>query len=157
MSFASQIRFTARRDLDRQLKQLSLVDAQARPQRGWLRAIRDALGMTAAQLGARLGITPTSVFEMERREADGSITLKTLEKAAEALNCSLVYALIPNESLDAIVHKQARKVAAKHLERVANSMRLENQGVSSEDSRAQLENLIVEIIRTRPRSIWADT
>lgn len=115
------------------------------------------MGMTAAQLGARLGITPTSVFEMERREADGSITLKTLEKAAEALNCSLVYALIPNESLDAIVHKQARKVAAKHLERVANSMRLENQGVSSEDSRAQLENLIVEIIRTRPRSIWADT
>ena len=155
MSFASHIHL-ARRDLDRQLRQLSLANARARPQRGWLRAIRDALGMTAAHLGARLGVTPASIFEMERREADGSITLKTLEKAAQALNCTLAYALIPNERLDAIVHKQARKVATRHLERVSNSMRLENQGVPAEDSRAQLENLIAEILRTRPRSIWAD-
>ncbi|MHB1217018.1 MAG: mobile mystery protein A [Alphaproteobacteria bacterium] len=146
MSFASQIRLTARRDLDRQLGQLTLPSAH--PERGWLRAIRDALGMTAAQLGGRLGITPASVFEMERREADGSITLKTLEKAAQALNCTLVYALIPDESLETAVHRRARKVAARELEREGD--------MSPEEKRARLDSLIADLVGARARSLWTE-
>lgn len=122
--------------------------ARVRPQSGWLRAVRDALGMTAAQLGARLGITPTSVFEMERREADGTITLKTLEKAAQALGCTLVYALVPAESLDATVRKQARKVAARELERQGD--------MPPAEAHARLERRIAELIHKTPRSLWSE-
>ncbi len=121
---------------------------EARPPGGWLRAIRDALGMTAAQLGARLGITPTSVFEMERREADGTVTLKTLEKAAAAIGCKLVYALVPDESLDATMHRRARKLAVRQLAREAE--------LPPAESRARLERRIAELIHTQPRSLWTE-
>ena len=146
VSFAAQMRASARRDLDRRLQ--SMGSAELRPQSGWLRAIRDALGMTAAQLGARLGITPTSVFEMERREADGTITLKTLEKAAEALGCKLVYALVPDESLEATVQRHARKLATRQLAR--------EDELPPEESRARLDRRIAELIHTSPRSLWAE-
>ena len=146
VSFAAQMRASARRDLDRRLQ--SMGSAELRPQSGWLRAIRDALGMTAAQLGARLGITPTSVFEMERREADGTITLKTLEKAAEALGCKLAYALVPDEGLEATVQRRARKLAVRQLAR--------EEELPPEESRARLERRIAELIHTRPRSLWAE-
>ena len=121
---------------------------RVRPQSGWLRAIRDALGMTAAQLGARLGITPTSVFEMERREEDGTITLKTLEKAAEAIGCKLVYALVPDESLEATIHRRARKLAVRQLAREAE--------LPPEESRARLDRRIAELIHTHPRTLWTE-
>ncbi|MCX7353989.1 MAG: mobile mystery protein A [Alphaproteobacteria bacterium] len=146
VSFAAQMRISARRDLDRRLQPRG--SAEVRPHSGWLRAIRDALGMTAAQLGARLGITPTSVFEMERREADGTVTLKTLEKAAEALGCKLVYALVPDESLEATVQRRARKLAVRQLAR--------EEELPPEESRARLERRIAEIIHTRPRSLWTE-
>lgn len=141
------MRATARRDLDRRLQGMGSADARVPPQSGWLRAIRDALGMTAAQLGARLGITPTSVFEMEQREVDGSVTLKTLEKAAEALGCKLVYALVPDESLEATVQRCARKLATRQLAR--------EEELPPEESRTRLDRRIAELIHTRPRSLWA--
>ncbi len=145
-SFPSQMRATARRDLDRRLQQMGA--AEARPQSGWLRAIRDALGMTAAQLGTRLGITPTSVFEMEQREADGTITLKTLEKAAEAIGCKLVYALIPDESLETTIHRRARKLAVRQLAR--------EEELPPDEARARLDRRISKLIHMRPRSLWTD-
>lgn len=146
VSFAAQMRISARRDLDRRLQQRG--SAEVCPHSGWLRAIRDALGMTAAQLGARLGITPTSVFEMERREADGTVTLKTLEKAAEAIGCKLVYALVPDESLEATVQRRARKLATRQLAR--------EEELPSEEARARLERRIADLIHTRPRSLWTE-
>lgn len=122
--------------------------AEARPQSGWLRAIRDALGMTAAQLGARLSITSTSVFEMEQREADGTVTLKTLEKAAEALGCKLVYALVQDEGLEATVQRRARKLAVRQLAR--------EEELPPEEARARLERRIAELIHTRSRSLWTE-
>lgn len=145
-SFAAQMRAVARRGLDRRFQ--AMGSTEARPPGGWLRAIRDALGMTAAQLGARLGITPTSVFEMERREADGTVTLKTLEKAAEAIGCKLVYALVPDESLEAAVQRRARKLAVRQLAR--------EEELQPEESRARLERRIADLIHTRPRSLWSE-
>ncbi len=72
----------------------------ARPSRGWLKAIREALGMTTAQLGQRLGVVQSRVVAIEQAEAKGTVTLNSLEKAAQALDCRLVYALVPRQSLE---------------------------------------------------------
>src|SRR5271156_123446 len=81
------------------------------PVRGWIKAIREALGMSSAQLAKRLKIKQPTVAAMEQSELKGTIQLATLRRIAEAMNCTLVYALVPNDSLETIVREQARKVA----------------------------------------------
>lgn len=114
--------------LDQRLRPVRELDL-SRPARGWVRAIRDALGMTTGQLAERLGITQSSVSKLEASEAAGSIRLSSLAAAAEALGCTLVYALVPNESLDAAVKSRARDVAARELGAVDVTMALEDQQV----------------------------
>ena len=89
-------RRTARRRLDQRLVGLDLGQ---RPPRGWVRAIREALGMTTAELGQRMGLTQSRVSQIERSEELGSIRLDTLERTAQALNCQVRYVFVPNEPL----------------------------------------------------------
>ena len=81
-----QERATARRQLDKRLITINKSDALARPPRGWVKAIREALGMTTAQLANRLGVVQSRVIAIEQSEAKGTITLNSLEKAAQALD-----------------------------------------------------------------------
>jgi predicted DNA-binding mobile mystery protein A len=83
-----------------------------RPECGWIRAIRDALGMSTFELGERMGVTPSRVRQMERAEAAGSMELATLERAARALNCRFCYVIVPNEPLELMVRHQALEKAA---------------------------------------------
>ena len=94
-------RRTARQKLDTRIKDLKPAIRFIVPSRGWIRALRDALGMTAGQLGGRIGMRGQSVLDLEKSEKAGTIQLKTLRKAAEALDCTLVYALVPKTSLSA--------------------------------------------------------
>jgi predicted DNA-binding mobile mystery protein A len=142
----------ARTRLDKRLNKLGRDPSHAPPPKGWVRAIRDALGMTTSQLGNRLGITHQGISELERSEAIGAISLSTLRRAAEALNCHLVYALVPETSLDAIFDRQARAIALRDLERVEHSMRLEDQGTSSADREERIAHYIREVLRDR--DIW---
>src|ERR1700731_2404849 len=95
------------------------------PVRGWIKAIREALGMSSAQLANRVGMKQPSLTAIEQSELKGTIRLATLRRVAEAMDCTLVYALIPNEPLETIVQKQARKVARRRLQSVEHSMLLE--------------------------------
>src|SRR5208282_6816206 len=97
------------------------------PVRGWIKAIREALGMSSAQLAKRLKIKQPTVAAMEQSEMKGTIQLATLRRVAEAMNCTLVYALVPNDSLETIVREQARKAARRQLQAVEHSMLLEDQ------------------------------
>ena len=99
----SDTRKRARHRLDERLRALQPIDRFKTPPKGWIRALRDALGMTGAQLGARIGIRPQTVESIEKSEAAGTIQLNTLRRAAEALDCTLVYALVPNTSLETVV------------------------------------------------------
>ena len=81
----------------------------SRPARGWIRAIRDGLGMTASQLGKRMGVSQPTITQMEHNEVSGSITLATLERAAHALGCRLTYSFVPEEPLETRVTEQAKK------------------------------------------------
>lgn len=88
--------------------------------------------MSQRALADRLGIRPPSVAKLEKSEAEGGISIGKLEEVARALDCTLVYALVPNSTLQATVEKQARLVAAESLGYVAVTMGLEDQAVESE-------------------------
>jgi predicted DNA-binding mobile mystery protein A len=144
----------ARRQLEQRLAPLREATALARPPRGWVRAVRDALGMTSKQLAERLQVDQSRIIRLEQAEADDAITLKSLRQAAEGLNCTLVYALVPNQPLDDIVRARAGEVADQQLARVDQTMRLENQALGSHRLKVERERLIEELLATNPRRLW---
>lgn len=125
-------RRAARHALD---KRLGTVDrgALTPPTAGWVRAIRDALGLSGRQLGTLLGVTAASVSDLEDSERAGTAQLATLRRAADAMNCELVYAFVPRTSLDDTIHRQAQQVARHELARVNTTMRLEDQGLPDDE------------------------
>ncbi|MGD0301336.1 MAG: mobile mystery protein A [Bryobacteraceae bacterium] len=132
-------------------KKLGPAKRYATPVRGWIRAIRQALGMTTAQLAGRLNIKQPSLVELEQSEAKGTIELRTLRRVAEALDCTLVYALVPNKPLETMVRDRARAFERKRREYVEHSMLLEGQGVTSRNAKARLDEIVRE---TNPRLFW---
>ena len=143
----------SRSQLDERFGELGQARRYAPPVRGWIKAIREALGMSTAQLAHRLKIKQPSVVDLEQSEARGSIELATLRRAAEALDCTLVYALIPNKPLETTVRERARAFLRKRHRHVEHSMLLENQKVTGK--RADAEARLDEIMReTNPRLFW---
>src|SRR5690348_11693021 len=111
--------------LDRRFSELrALNKGAARPARGWVRAIREALGMTTAQLARRIGVKQPRVIELEKAEIAGAVTLQTMERAAEALGCRLVYVLIPHRPLEETLRARAAAAAEEQLAAIEQSMRL---------------------------------
>jgi predicted DNA-binding mobile mystery protein A len=143
----------SRSGLDRRLKNFTPVSRFALPVRGWTRAIRAALGMSSAQLAKRLGIAQPSVIALEQSEVKGTIQLATLRRVAAALDCTLVYSLVPNQPLEAMVRDRARLFARRRIEPIAHSMVLERQAVTPrpKESKARLDEIIR---RTNPRLFW---
>lgn len=145
----------ARQHLDKRLKTLQKLDtALVRPPYGWVRAIREAIGMTAAQLGKRLGVSQPRALAIEKAEAKGSLTLRSLERAAHALDCRLVYCLVPRKPLEDIVHDRAKLLAQKSFARVRHTMALEAQSVYRTDEAVQLERLIRHLAAHAGSRLW---
>jgi len=147
------LRTRARTRLDERLEPLR-PDGLTPPPKGWIKAIREALGMTGQQFAARMGIKPPTVIDLEKSEALGTIQLKTLSRAADALGCKLVYALVPKTPLQDTVDARARKIALRALKRVAHSMKLEDQAVGDSDLERQIQNYIRQHIKDR--DLWAE-
>jgi predicted DNA-binding mobile mystery protein A len=150
----AQDRVMARKNLDRKLNSLRNAGALARPGRGWIRAIREALGMTTTQLGRRMNVTQSTALGFEKAEQRNGITLDTLERAANAMDCRLVYAFVPREPLDELVAKRARALAKEHLRATSHSMALEDQSVAEGDEQAQLERLTKSLIEKSSSKLW---
>ena len=141
----------SRAQLDKRFQELGEPKRYAPPVRGWIKAIREALGMSTAQLAERLKIKQPSLVNLEQSEAKGSIELATLRRVAEALDCTLVYALVPNKPLETMVRDRARAFARRRHEHVEHSMLLEDQKVMAKNAEARLD----EIVRgTNPRLFW---
>lgn len=145
---------TQRKSLDEKLKNFQSARQVVRPKSGWIQAIREALGMTTAQLAARMGIQQSGVTLLEKREVAKTVTLATLEKAAQAMNCELVYALVPKESLEAIVDKQAMISAREILKRVTHSMYLEKQDAGNPETKLLHEELALELKTKMDKRLW---
>jgi len=142
----------ARRSLDRTLSPFQNLPHR-RPAKGWIRAIRNAFGMTAEQLGERMGVSQPTVQGLETSEADDAIQLKTLRRAAEALGCELVYALVPKASLEATYNAAAQALARRELGRIDHSMALEDQAVDDAESDDRVRRFIETELD--PREVWA--
>ncbi len=122
--------------------------------KSWVRVIRQALGMTSIELAKRLKINQSAVTQLEQREELGTVTLKTLREAANALECDLYYVIAPRVSLEATINKQAMAMARKKLDVVAHSMALEAQLVSPKQRELQVVLLAEEIKQTMPTTLW---
>lgn len=146
----------ARHHLDHQFDRIRSLDALRRPSKGWLRAIRDALGMTTRQLAKRSGVSQPNISLLEKSEAQDSITLGKLREAAEALDCELVYALVPRRPLEETVRQRASQIAEKKLSRLNHTMRLEAQALNEKDLERERERLIDELLRSKPSRLWED-
>lgn len=144
----------ARQRLDERLQPLQPSDRLRPPPKGWVRAIRDALGMTGVQFARRLKIRPQSIEALEQSEATGAIQLKTLRRAAEALDCTVVYALVPNSSLEGNVRARARKIAMRDLGRVAHTMKLEAQHTGDANLEARIEAYVRD--QLAERDLWKE-
>ena len=127
---------------------------QGAPKIGWIGAIRKALGMTRAQLGRRLGVTAASVADVERSEKLDRIQLDTLRRAAAALDCELVYALVPRQPLSEIVEARRNALAEAAYRRTAHSMALENQLEDDDAGRALKIRALGDAISSR--DLWRD-
>lgn len=142
----------ARERLDARLAPLKPAERFLPPNKGWVRAIRDALGMSGVQFARRLQVQPPSVTALEASEESGTIQLKTLRRAAEALDCRLVYALVPNNTLEGMVSARARALALRDLGRVSHTMKLEAQETPNGSTDERLEAYIRDKIRER--DLW---
>jgi predicted DNA-binding mobile mystery protein A len=145
----------ARRNLDRRLAPLR-ADPLAVPPSGWIKAIRQALGMTVAQFARRMGVVQSRASTIEKAEMAGAITIKTMREAAEAMGCTFVYAVVPTATLDELVRQQAACKADAELARLDHTMRLENQALTRPDLALERERLIAELLTGSPRRLWSE-
>jgi len=152
----AQERAMARKQLDKRLNFLQNSEILARPPRGWIKAIREALGMTTAQLAKRLNVSQPRVLGIEKAEVSGSIKLESLERAARALDCRLVYTLVPRKPLESLVEDRARELAKKRLRATSHSMALENQRVDEADEQEHLERLVQKLLNQPGSALWGD-
>lgn len=141
--------------IDRVLSHYDEVKKLPAPNKGWVKYVRNALGMTAEQLARRLGVSRRRVVALEHAEPDGGITLKSLNDAAGALNCKLIYAIVPQTSLEQVIQEQARKFVKKHLANVSHNMALEAQSVKDKEAiEAQIEDLVQKYLSKLSKEIW---
>lgn len=146
---------TQRRIMDKKLESWLPVRAEKQPPTGWLKAVRGALGISSRQLAQIVGVDMSAIIRLEEREPEGKMTVEMLNRAAQAMDCKVVYAIVPRdeyESLEAIVDNRAKKAAKDLLQKVEHSMRLEGQG--SPDSKIELDKLTHSLKEKMDPRIW---
>ena len=141
--------------VDKKLSQFKPIESIIVPQKGWVSTIRAALKMSLRQLGNRLKISAQSVKEIEEREANGSITIKSLREVANALDMKLVYGFVPKEdSIEKIIDKRANELAREIVLRTSNTMKLEDQENSETRITKAIKNKAEEIKNKMPKYLW---
>ena len=141
------------RQLDDTFRKLQPLQLGSAPREGWVRTVREALGMTIRQLAARAGLSKTAVASIEKNEVSRSARLESIDRLAAAMECEVVYAVVPRTSLDQILKRQARYVAENLVTRVSDSMHLEMQG-TPEAEQERLINELAEDLRRELGRLW---
>jgi predicted DNA-binding mobile mystery protein A len=144
------------RQLEERLEKLRDIAALESPQDGWVRTLRQALGITTEQLASKLGVTRQAVLQLEAAERSQTATWSSLRKAANAMDCEVVYAVVPRGSLNQVLLRQGRKQAERHVQRIAHSMKLDAHVVGPAEQERQVEELAVQLAAERSRALWAE-
>ena len=145
-----------REQLDSSLQRFSSLRGVNPPPKGWIRAIRDALGMSAQQLAGRLGVAQQAVARIEKDELSGSVTIKTMRRIAESLDCVFVCGFVPHSSLEATLRKQAERLAAKRLAQASQTMKLEDQALGTKENERVLAEMVDDLVETLPSNLWSE-
>ena len=125
------------------------------PPIGWIKAIRNGIGMSMEQLGKKLSITKQGVMDIEKREKEGAITIKSMQEIAKALDMQFVYGFVPDAgSLDQMIEMRALEMAIKIVQRTSNTMKLEDQANSKERIEKAIKERATEIINKTPKILW---
>ncbi len=142
------------RQLDALLVPIQSQRERTTPPQGWIRTIRKALGMSLRQLAERTELSKNAVTSAELNEAKGTIQLNSLRRLADAMDCELVYHIVPRTSLQQFTESQAWTSAQSLVSRVSDSMELESQSITRRESNLQIEELAQELLRTRGQDFW---
>tara|TARA_R110002012_G_scaffold29643_3_gene91135 strand:- start:501 stop:968 length:468 start_codon:yes stop_codon:yes gene_type:complete len=150
------VKSTARKQyvqiVDRTARQLASLK---QPPEGWLSVLRKALGMSGAQVASRAGVSRNAIYQAERNERDGAITINQMQKLAEAMGGRFVYAIVPDGGhVEDVIRKQARRKAEARIMRASAHMALEKQSLTSEQVTHRIEDLADELVRTMPPGFW---
>lgn len=146
---------TQRRIMDKKLQNWLPLRIEKQPKMGWLKAVRGALGISSRQLAQIIGVDMSAILRLEEREPEGRVTLEMLNRAAQAMNCKVIYAIVPSDehnSLESIVEIKSIKAAGDLIQKVEHSMRLEDQG--SPDSKSELDKLARSLREKMDPRIW---
>lgn len=143
-----------REQLDKRLRFLKEFASSGMPQQGWIKTIREALGLSTSQLGKKAGLDQSRISRLENSEKRGNLKLSSLQKIARGLNMKFVYGFVPEDTLEAMVRDQAKSIALKRFETLDNTMRLEKQALSDEDKRNALEDMVEKILMDPPKDFW---
>lgn len=123
---------------------------------GWLKTVRKALGMSGAQLAKRLGVTKGRISQAESGELSGSVTLRTMQSMAEAMDCRFVYAVVPRKDVEAVIKDRAIQKAKAQVKAASMHMALEAQALSEEQLAYEIDRLASEIVKDMPSDLWSD-
>lgn len=144
-----------RTQLDRFFKQNRAAFSAQAPKQGWVKEVRQALGMTMQDLGKRLGVIKQRVERIEKDELSGKLTLQTLQEVAKALNCELVYFFVPQgEGLQKTLQEQAKKAARDIVQSTEYTMELEAQGTSKQSQQQLIETIAQDLLLKEDRRVW---
>ena len=125
------------------------------PTGGWIATVRNALGMSGAQLGRRLGLSRGRISQMEKAEADGGVTLRSIKEAADAMGCRFVYAMIPEGGrIEVVITRQAQKKAQALVAHASTHMALEMQSLPDEKQEEEVQRLMRELADRQPPDFW---
>jgi predicted DNA-binding mobile mystery protein A len=131
------------------------LEGLRQPAEGWLCALRKALGMSGAEVAARANLSRNAIYQAERNERDGAITINQMQKIADAMGGRFVYAIIPeNGKVEDIIHSQARRKAEARIMRASAHMALEQQALTKEQTRQRIDDLAAELMRDMPPDFW---
>lgn len=141
--------------LDSKIECFNEIENVSLPSIGWIKSIRTAIKMSLRQLGERMNVSPQNIGEMEKREANGTITLNSLKEIASALDMRLVYGFIPKDgSIDKMIEKRAREIATEIVGRTHVTMILEDQQNSNQRIKKAIEQKTEEIKYEMPKYLW---
>ena len=141
--------------LNEKMDQLNGMQHVIVPPIGWIKAIRNGIGMSMEQLGKKLSITKQGVMDIEKREKEGAITIKSMQEIAKAMDTQFVYGFVPNAgSLEGMIETRALEIATKIVERTSTTMKLEDQANSKERIENAIKERASEIINKTPKILW---
>ena len=141
--------------LNEKMDKLTVLQHLIMPPLGWIKAIRNGIGMSMEQLGKKLSITKQAVMDIEKREKEGAITIKSMQEIAKVIDMKFVYGFVPNAgSLEQMIETRSLEIATKIVQRTSTSMKLEDQVNSKERIEKAIKERAAEILNKTPKILW---